>query len=85
MLQARLSIYSLPEEWLWCNTWCTDDSLARAKSIDLCQNPMTKEPKIDMAKRVAPDWASWDAELTALRRSADARDRERDQAIIKSL
>ena len=37
-------------EWLWCETWCTDQSLTVAKSIDLCQNPMTKEGKLDIAK-----------------------------------
>ena len=28
-------IKSLPQEWLWCETWCDDESKARAKTIDL--------------------------------------------------
>ncbi len=25
VLQSRLPIFSLPEEWLWCETWCTGE------------------------------------------------------------
>lgn len=32
-LQVR--IHSLPQEWLWCETWCDDASKAKAKTIDL--------------------------------------------------
>lgn len=28
-------IFSLPQEWLWCETWCSDESLKTAKTIDL--------------------------------------------------
>jgi hypothetical protein len=35
-------IKSLPQEWLWCETWCSTDELKNAKSIDLCNNPLTK-------------------------------------------
>ncbi|CAM9827106.1 unnamed protein product [Heterosigma akashiwo] len=41
-----------PQEWLWCESWCSDASKAAAKTIDLCNNPQHKEPKLDMAKRV---------------------------------
>lgn len=34
-LQDRVPIYSLPQEWLWCETWCDDASKAAAKTIDL--------------------------------------------------
>ncbi len=34
-LQDRVPIFSLPQEWLWCETWCDDESKARAKTIDL--------------------------------------------------
>ncbi|KNE60693.1 hypothetical protein AMAG_06056 [Allomyces macrogynus ATCC 38327] len=34
-LQHMLPIHSLPQEWLWCETWCDDTSLTRAKTIDL--------------------------------------------------
>ena len=26
---------SLPQEWLWCETWCSDESKKNAKTIDL--------------------------------------------------
>ncbi|CAE7397444.1 ggtA [Symbiodinium necroappetens] len=45
-----------PTEWLWCETWCSQESKKSAKTIDLCQNPLTKEPKIVMAKRIISEW-----------------------------
>ncbi|KAI8974783.1 glycosyltransferase family 24 protein [Trametes punicea] len=63
-LQREVPIYSLPEDWLWCETWCSKDRLHRAKTIDLCQNPLTKEPKLDRAKQI-PEWEVYDAEISA--------------------
>jgi len=31
----QVGIKSLPQEWLWCETWCSDAEKARAKTIDL--------------------------------------------------
>lgn len=31
----QVPIKSLPQEWLWCETWCDDTSKAKAKTIDL--------------------------------------------------
>lgn len=31
----QVPIKSLPQEWLWCETWCDDASKKRAKTIDL--------------------------------------------------
>ena len=50
--QSAVPIFSLPQDWLWCESWCSDESKARAKTIDLCNNPLHKEGKLDMAKRV---------------------------------
>jgi len=50
--QHAVRIHSLPQEWLWCESWCSDESKAAAKTIDLFNNPRYKEPKLDMAKRV---------------------------------
>jgi hypothetical protein len=44
-------IHSLPQEWLWCETWCDDESKPKAKTIDLCNNPETKTPKLVRARR----------------------------------
>jgi UDP-glucose:glycoprotein glucosyltransferase len=62
-MQHNLPIYSLPQEWLWCETWCSDDELASAKTIDLCNNPQTKEPKLDRARRQVPEWTLYDEEV----------------------
>lgn len=67
-MQFNLEIKSLPQEWLWCETWCSDESLKDAKTIDLCNNPQTKEPKLDRARRQVPEWSAYDDEVAALAR-----------------
>ncbi|KAI9827074.1 MAG: hypothetical protein M1826_006438 [Phylliscum demangeonii] len=62
-MQHTLPIHSLPQEWLWCETWCSDEDLATARTIDLCNNPMTKEPKLDRARRQVPEWTVYDDEI----------------------
>ena len=51
-VQTMVKIHSLPQDWLWCETWCSDETKATAKTIDLCKNPEDKEPKVSMAKRI---------------------------------
>lgn len=69
--QHSVPIHSLPQEWLWCETWCSDASKKEAKTIDLCNNPLHKEPKLDMARRVisgdlfAESWVSLDNEISS--------------------
>lgn len=65
-MQFQLPIHSLPQEWLWCETWCSDADLAKAKTIDLCNNPQTKEPKLDRARRQVPEWNVYDEEIAKL-------------------
>ncbi|POS84491.1 hypothetical protein EPUL_004350 [Erysiphe pulchra] len=65
-MQNVLPIYSLPQEWLWCETWCSDEALKDAKTIDLCNNPLTKEPKLDRARRQVPEWTKYDDDIAAL-------------------
>jgi UDP-glucose:glycoprotein glucosyltransferase len=65
-MQSMLPIHSLPQEWLWCETWCSDESLKDAKTIDLCNNPQTKEPKLDRARRQVPEWTVYDDEIAAV-------------------
>ena len=42
MSLLQVPIKSLPQDWLWCETWCSKETLKTAKSIDLCNNPLTK-------------------------------------------
>lgn len=67
-MQFQIPIHSLPQEWLWCETWCSDETFPRAKTIDLCNNPQTKEPKLDRARRQVPEWTEYDDEIAALDR-----------------
>ncbi|XP_036396338.1 UDP-glucose:glycoprotein glucosyltransferase 2 [Megalops cyprinoides] len=66
----QVAIKSLPQEWLWCETWCDDTSKSAAKTIDLCNNPKTKEPKLAAAMRIVPEWAEYDAAVKNLLRKA---------------
>ncbi|KAK1753533.1 UDP-glucose:glycoprotein glucosyltransferase [Echria macrotheca] len=65
-MQFQIPIHSLPQEWLWCETWCSDETLKTARTIDLCNNPQTKEPKLDRARRQVPEWTEYDEEIAAL-------------------
>ncbi|KAI1385337.1 glycosyltransferase family 24 protein [Hypoxylon trugodes] len=67
-MQFVLPIHSLPQEWLWCETWCSDESQKEARTIDLCNNPQTKEPKLDRARRQVPEWTVYDDEIAAVDR-----------------
>ncbi|KAF5177305.1 UDP-glucose:glycoprotein glucosyltransferase [Thalictrum thalictroides] len=60
--QHTVPIFSLPQEWLWCESWCGNSTKSRAKTIDLCNNPMTKEPKLQGAKRIVSEWPDLDTE-----------------------
>ncbi|KAI3367586.1 hypothetical protein L3Q82_026430 [Scortum barcoo] len=62
----QVPIKSLPQEWLWCETWCDDNSKKSAKTIDLCNNPMTKEPKLNAAVRIVAEWTDYDQEIKRL-------------------
>ena len=67
--QHQVPIFSLPQEWLWCESWCSDETKLDAKTIDLCNNPLHKEPKVSMAKRIISgdlfeeSWIELDAEV----------------------
>ena len=62
----QVPIFSLPQEWLYCETWCDRSTLAQAKSKDLCNNPLTKEPKLDAARRIVTEWTAYDDEMSKL-------------------
>lgn len=77
-MQRQIPIFTLDQDWLWCQTWCSDESLATAKTselcvlglqltfspVDLCQNPLTKEPKLVRARQI-PEWDVYDREIAA--------------------
>lgn len=71
-MQFQIPIHSLPQEWLWCETWCSDASQKEARTIDLCNNPQTKEPKLDRARRQVPEWTVYDDEIAAIAKKAKA-------------
>jgi len=75
----QVPIKSLPQEWLWCETWCSKESLKDAKSIDLCNNPLTKEPKLSAARRIVVEWTDYDEEMQRLGEDI-AKSRQQEEA-----
>lgn len=75
----QVSIRSLPQEWLWCQTWCSDSGFDRAKVIDLCNNPQTKEAKLTAAQRIVPEWKDYDSEIKNLMIRVEDREQEEEQ------
>ncbi|KAL3477786.1 UDP-glucose:glycoprotein glucosyltransferase-domain-containing protein [Aspergillus californicus] len=71
-MQHHLPIKSLPQEWLWCETWCSDESLGVARTIDLCNNPQTKEPKLERARRQVPEWTVYDEAIGEVGRRVES-------------
>jgi UDP-glucose:glycoprotein glucosyltransferase len=71
--QHQVPIHSLPQPWLWCESWCGNETKAAAKTIDLCNNPMTKEPKLLGAARIVHEWPSLDKEVRAFTDSVEKR------------
>jgi len=61
-LQHYVPIFSLSQEWLYCETWCHNSTKHLAKTIDLCNNPLTKTPKLDNAVRIVEEWTQLDNE-----------------------
>ncbi|KAK8863947.1 hypothetical protein M9Y10_011641 [Tritrichomonas musculus] len=61
--QDQIPIYSLPQNWLWCETWCSDETIDEAKTIDLCNNPLTKKPKLYVAQTMVKEWPGLDEEV----------------------
>lgn len=76
----QVAIKSLPQEWLWCQTWCSDTEFSKAKTIDLCNNPQTKEAKLTAAQRIVPEWKEYDSEIKNLMSRVE--DREHDEQPI---
>lgn len=82
-LQRQVPIFSLPQDWLWCETWCSDASLETAKTIDMCNNPLTKEPKLDRARRQVPEWTKYDDEIKKLRKEAEEVEEKQESKPVK--
>ncbi|XP_019425825.1 PREDICTED: UDP-glucose:glycoprotein glucosyltransferase-like [Lupinus angustifolius] len=78
--QHAVPIFSLPQEWLWCESWCGNATKSKAKTIDLCNNPMTKEPKLQGARRIVSEWPDLDLEA----RRFTARVLDDDQELVQS-
>ena len=69
--QHNIPIFSLAQEWLWCESWCGNDTKAAARTIDLCNNPKTKEPKLQAARRIVAEWQALDDEVDAFTKTVD--------------
>lgn len=68
--QDEVPIYSLPKKWLWCCTWCSEYEKDDAMIIDLANNPKTKMPKVEMAKKFIEEWPLLKLEADNFRNSS---------------
>eukprot|EP01101_Sappina_pedata_P013594 TRINITY_DN9864_c0_g1_i1.p1 TRINITY_DN9864_c0_g1~~TRINITY_DN9864_c0_g1_i1.p1 ORF type:complete len:1336 (-),score=421.23 TRINITY_DN9864_c0_g1_i1:62-3634(-) len=85
-LQHYVKIHSLPQDWLWCETWCDQESKSTAKVIDLCNNPLTKTPKLNNALRIIEEWSDFDQEIKRLQTpSTSAQDDHQDGEKISNM
>lgn len=79
--KINLKIFrSLPQEWLWCETWCSTETLKNAKTIDLCNNPLTKEAKLTAAQRIVPEWKGYDDEIKSLMSRIEDEEQHQEQS-----
>lgn len=62
-LQRVVPIFSLPPEWLWCETWCSSEQKSTAKMIDMCNDPSSSEGKLEKARRIIPEWDDYNKRL----------------------
>ena len=46
--QHMVPIFSLPQEWLFCATWCSMDDLPAAKTIDLVTPSLPPSSRVNL-------------------------------------
>lgn len=51
----------------------------QARTIDLCNNPKTKEPKLQAARRIIAEWPALDEEQANFTTSVDAKFKAQEQ------
>lgn len=68
---------------LYSHTGCFCHNLLQAKTIDLCNNPKTKEPKLSAARRIVPEWTGLDEEQANFTASIDARYAAEEEAFAE--
>ncbi|EFJ45735.1 hypothetical protein VOLCADRAFT_105823 [Volvox carteri f. nagariensis] len=74
-------VMGMCEEWLWCESWCGNVTKAKAKTIDLCNNPKTKEPKLTAARRIiGPLWEELDRQQEEVTRMVQSMLEAREEA-----
>ncbi|KAF6245273.1 nucleotide-diphospho-sugar transferase [Scenedesmus sp. NREL 46B-D3] len=78
--QHTIPIHSLPQEWLWCESWCGNKTKPQARTIDLCNNPKTKEPKLQAARRMVLEWPGLDQEQAEFTAQVDAKFKAQEAA-----
>ena len=69
--QHQVPIFSLPQEWLYCESWCDANTKPQAMTIDLCNDPLKKTPKLEMARNIISEWDELDQEGEAIEQSEE--------------
>lgn len=56
LLQDRIPIHTLSQNWFWCEAWCADGDIQTAKTIDFCINPITNENTLSDTQEKIEEW-----------------------------
>ncbi|ELP85245.1 UDP-glucose glycoprotein:glucosyltransferase, putative [Entamoeba invadens IP1] len=73
-VQGRVPILSLPQEWLWCESWCNKGVKSRAKTIDLCNNPIHPMSKIQSALMNIEEWKDIDETISGMMKNSEKKE-----------
>jgi UDP-glucose:glycoprotein glucosyltransferase len=48
-MQDQIPIFTLDQDWLWCQTWCSDESLKTAKTSKLYVLPNRRDNQLTLS------------------------------------
>jgi hypothetical protein len=48
----------LPSEWNWCKVWCDERKEEQAKTIGVCEDPVTGERDLEWMAQHLPEWTN---------------------------
>ncbi len=54
-------------------------TLPSAKTIDLCNNPLTKTPKLEVAKQLLPEWVGLDNRAKEMENTFKEQEEEKER------
>jgi UDP-glucose:glycoprotein glucosyltransferase len=66
VVQDRVPVFSLPQEWLWCDSWCPAEDMQSAKVLSIFPSLDGRPRDFEGAKDLIPEWAALRDNVTSL-------------------